>query len=104
MTFRTHGTGRIWARMYNPKSANVRVHDDLRLAAKIWLAAFSQLPPSLPIKRRPTCCLPAAADAMAQGSQVGIGGWFCLSEVPSASEAFWFQNASPLPHARRSGA
>ena len=82
--------GRVWARFHNPKSAKVKIHDDLRTAARIWQSAFASLSPSLPIKRRPLSMLPAAADAMAAGELIGIGGWFCLSEVPVASDAFWF--------------
>ena len=42
------------------------------------------------MRKRPLSGLPAAADAMAQGDTIGVGGWYSLTETPKEEAVFWF--------------
>ena len=85
------GLGRVWVRLDNPGSTKVRVNDELRISAKIWHAALAQGPKIIPMLGYAYDTHAAAADAFANDTKSGIGGWLDSGKGQSASAVHWFQ-------------
>jgi hypothetical protein len=71
-------------------STRTRVSEESGFVAKLWLHALEGFP------RLKRCYAPApvmgsgAADAWAEGTRAGIGGWWSTSDHPSIADIHWF--------------
>ena len=74
----------VWVRIADPNAQEITLRNDSK-AALHWLAQCFTHEFRMPLAQPPLLPCFSAADAMADGSQVGIGGWLCTS-----SQTFWF--------------
>ena len=74
----------VWVRVADPNAQEITLRNDSK-AALHWLAQCFTHEFRMPLAQPPLLPCLSAADAMADGSQVGIGGWLCTS-----SQTFWF--------------
>ena len=74
----------VWVRIADPNAQAITLRNDSK-AALHWLAQCFTHEFRMPLAQPPLLPCLSAADAMADGSQVGIGGWLCTS-----SQTFWF--------------
>ena len=74
----------VWVRIADPNAQEITLRNDSK-AALHWLAQCFTHEFRMPLAQPPLLPCLSAADAMADGSQVGIGGWLCTS-----SQTFWF--------------
>ena len=94
--------GTTWSRWADPESKNIQVHEDVRLAARIWSQALPLAAWKGSFQARDWAPGQAAADACASGDSVGLGGWFTLHDSDPMSSAFWFSmefRVSDMPSA-----
>ena len=74
----------VWVRIADPNAQEITLRNDSK-AALHWLAQCFTHEFRMPLAQPPLLPCLSAADAMADGAQVGIGGWLCTS-----SQTFWF--------------
>ena len=73
-----------WIRVADPHRAEIHLRDDSRDAID-WLEAWFSHDGLRSLRQRPLLQCYAAADAMAQGDTVGVGGW-----IVTANSVAWF--------------
>ena len=74
----------VWVRIADPNAQEITLRNDSK-AAIHWLAQRFAYEFATPMARPPLLTCLSAAGAVADGSQVGIGGWLCTSH-----QTFWF--------------
>ena len=74
----------VWVRIADPNAQEITLSNDSK-AAIHWLAQRFAYEFAMPMARPPLLTCLSAAGAVADGSQVGIGGWLCTSH-----QTFWF--------------
>ena len=74
----------IWVRIADPSASEITLRNESK-AAIHWLAQCFAYEFTMPLARQPLLPCLSAADAMADGTTVGIGGWLATS-----STTWWF--------------
>ena len=74
----------IWVRIADPSASEITLRNESK-AAIHWLAQCFAYEFAMPLARQPLLPCLSAADAMADGTTVGIGGWLSTS-----SHTWWF--------------
>ena len=80
-----------WVRLADPMRSEIHLRNESRQALR-WLSACFNHDQLRTLRQSPLLHCMAAADAMAEGDTVGIGGW-----IGAASNFFWF--SEPTSHA-----
>ena len=73
-----------WVRASDPQATKTQLRKDTR-DCLAWLTRCIQQTPVYPVKQAPILPCLAAADACAEGHEIGIGGW-----IISRSHVIWF--------------
>ena len=81
---------RHWAKFSDPASKKVRVTPQARAAATAWQNVLTSAPLGRCLRSRPCGSLPGRADASADLSSAGIGGWVQLGASCQPKDVFWF--------------
>ena len=85
------GLGRAWVHMEDPAAKDAVISKDLRTSARIWSKALTTSAVAIPFTDTVDDVASAAADAYANSTEAGLGGWFDIGEGTNPSEVAWFQ-------------
>ena len=83
-----------WVRLSDPARTEIHLRNESRQAL-LWLSACFQHDQLRTLRQTPLLHCMAAADAMAEGDTVGIGGW-----ISASSEFFWFSESWSMTEVR----
>jgi hypothetical protein len=82
---------RAWVRLQDPESLEVAVTKEAQQSAAVWQACISTSCRAVPFLNLPRDASVAAADAFADETEAGIGGWISLDGGGDPSKYLWFQ-------------
>ena len=87
-------TGRTWVRISDPSCPVIKMTKSAQESLR-WLSPGIAAIPTTPLSLPPMLSSLARADAMAEGSQVGIGGWYSTKHSRA-----WFAESSTMDEIR----
>ena len=82
---------RTWVCLQDPKSLEVAMSKEAQQSAAVWEACISTSCRAIPFLNLPCDASVAAADAFADETEAGIGGWISRDGGGDPSEYLWFQ-------------
>ena len=85
-----------WVRLSDPARTEIHLHRNESRQALLWLSACFQHDQLRTLRQSPLLHCMAAADAMAEGDAVGIGGW-----ISTSTEFLWFSESWSMTEIRR---
>ena len=84
-----------WVRLADPACTEIHLRNESRHALR-WLSACFQHDQLRTLRQSPLLLCMAAADAMAEGDAVGIGGW-----ISTSTEFLWFSESWSMTEIRQ---
>ena len=83
--------GRTWANLSDPRSLDVSISKEAMQSASVWSKCLASQLRRVPFLNFPSDCSEAAADAYADSTRAGIGGWVDTSGSQDSATFRWFQ-------------